>query len=49
LVLPPHWQMMGALETANGMILFGISTAFLFAIMQAYWPLLQRLLSPPRA
>jgi hypothetical protein len=40
LVLPPHWQMMGALEAANGMILFGIITAFLFAMMQV---------SPPRA
>jgi hypothetical protein len=24
--LQPHWQMMGALEAADGMLLFGIST-----------------------
>lgn len=42
LVLQPHWRMMGALEAANGMVLFGISTAFIFAVMQVYWPLLSR-------
>ena len=42
LTFPPHWQMMGALEAADGMILFGISTAFIFAMMQSYLPLLQR-------
>jgi hypothetical protein len=34
LVLQQHWQMMGALEAADGMLLFGISTAALFAVMQ---------------
>jgi hypothetical protein len=34
LSLAPYWRMMGALEAANGMLLFGISTAFLFAVMQ---------------
>ncbi len=34
-----HWQMMGALEAVDGMLLFGISTAFIFAVMQLYWPL----------
>ena len=29
----PHWQMMGALEALNGMILFGLTTAFLFAFL----------------
>jgi hypothetical protein len=37
LMLEPHWQMMGALEAANGMLLFGISTAFIFAEMQVFW------------
>src|SRR5438309_102416 len=37
LMLEPHWQMMGALEAADGMLLFGISTAFIFAEMQVYW------------
>jgi hypothetical protein len=36
LTLQPHWQMMGALEAANGMLLFGISTAFIFSVMQFY-------------
>jgi hypothetical protein len=36
-VLEPHWQMMGALEAANGMLLFGISTAFIYTVMQIYY------------
>jgi hypothetical protein len=40
--LQPHWQMMGALEAADGMLLFGISTAYIFAVMQVYWPMLSR-------
>jgi hypothetical protein len=35
--LQPHWQMMGALEAADGMLLFGISTAFIFTVMQFYY------------
>jgi hypothetical protein len=35
LVLQPHWQVMGALEAADGMLLFGISTAFIFTVMQS--------------
>jgi hypothetical protein len=35
-----HWRMMGAVEATNGMLLFGISTAFVFTVMQAYWPIL---------
>jgi len=42
LVLQRHWRMMGALEAADGMLLFGISTAYIFAVMQVYWPLLSR-------
>jgi hypothetical protein len=34
LSLAPQWRLMGALEAANGMLLFGISTAFAFAVMQ---------------
>src|SRR5215469_3292519 len=37
--LDPHWEMMGALEALNGMILFGLTTAFLFAMIQQIWPL----------
>jgi hypothetical protein len=40
LMLQRHWQMMGALEGADGMLLFGISTAYMFAVMQTYWPML---------
>jgi hypothetical protein len=42
LVLERHWRMMGALEATDGMLLFGISTAFIFTMMQAYWPLMTR-------
>src|SRR6516165_4825885 len=35
LTLEPHWRMMGALEGMDGMLLFGISTAYIFAVMQA--------------
>ena len=37
--LPVHWQLMGALEALNGMLLFGLTTAFLFAMIQGVWPL----------
>ena len=40
LVLERHWKMMGALEAMDGMLLFGISTAYIFAVMQGYWSLL---------
>ena len=39
LFLPPAWQLLGALEALNGMMLFGLTTAFLFAIIQRIWPL----------
>ncbi|MBW4093500.1 MAG: hypothetical protein HIU82_20730 [Proteobacteria bacterium] len=44
LSLQPHWQIMGALEAADGMLLFGISTAYIFAVMHAYWGVLSELL-----
>jgi hypothetical protein len=37
IMLHPHWQMMGALEAADGMLLFGISTAFIFTVMLFYY------------
>lgn len=40
--LAPHWQMMGALESLCGMLLFGLTTAFLFAAIQKIWPLGER-------
>jgi hypothetical protein len=38
LFLESRWQLMGALEALNGMLLFGLSTAFLFAMIQRVWP-----------
>jgi len=38
--LEQHWRMMGALEAFDGMLLFGISTAFIFAVLQIFWPIL---------
>ena len=35
--LANRWQLMGALESLNGWILFGMSTAFLFALVQEVW------------
>ena len=40
--LAPQWQMMGALEALNGMLLFGLTTAFLFAMIQEVWPVAVR-------
>jgi hypothetical protein len=42
--LENSWQLMGALEAADGMLLFGISTAFLFAVIDQVW----RMLTMPR-
>ena len=40
LTLHRHWQLMGALEAVDGMLLFGVSTAFLFTIAQVYWSMI---------
>jgi hypothetical protein len=37
LSLEDHWQLMGALEALNGWLLFGLTTAFLFAVIQKVW------------
>lgn len=39
LFLKDRWQLMGALEALDGMLLFGLTTAFLFAMIQRVWPL----------
>jgi len=39
LFLEPHWQLMGAIEALNGCLLFGLTTAFLFGIIQKIWVL----------
>ena len=33
LLMSPSWRLLGPLETANGMLLFGVSTAMVFAVM----------------
>jgi hypothetical protein len=35
--LEDHWHLMGALEALNGWLLFGLTTAFLFAMMEKFW------------
>ena len=42
LVLPARYRMISVLEGVNGVLLFGISTAFVFAVMQAYFLMLFR-------
>jgi hypothetical protein len=37
LTLEPRWQMMGALEALDGWIVFGITTAFIFAVIHKAW------------
>lgn len=41
-----EWSLLGPLEAANGMLLFGVSTAFLFTVMARIW---QKLLIPEAA
>jgi hypothetical protein len=38
LFLAPHWQLMGAIEALNGIILIGLTTAFLYGTLQRVWP-----------
>jgi hypothetical protein len=35
--LESRWQLMGSLEALNGWILFGLTTAFLFTVIQEVW------------
>ena len=36
LTLEAHWQLMGAMESLNGWLLFGLTTAFLFAVIEKF-------------
>ncbi|HJU10245.1 MAG TPA: hypothetical protein VJ728_05180 [Candidatus Binataceae bacterium] len=36
--LSPQWQLLGAMEALEGMLLFGLTTAFLFSIFSALSP-----------
>jgi hypothetical protein len=40
ITLAAPWRMMGALEAADGMLLFAISTAFMYAMFHAFWGML---------
>jgi hypothetical protein len=33
IVLPPQWKLLGPFEAVDGMLMFGISTAFIFAVV----------------
>lgn len=33
-LMTPSWRMLGPLEAANGMLMFGVSTAIIFAVIQ---------------
>ena len=34
IVLPPQWKLLGPLEAVAGMLMFGVSTALIFAVLQ---------------
>ena len=37
--LAQHWALMGAIEALNGLLLFGLTTAFLYGVIRRVWPL----------
>jgi hypothetical protein len=45
--LESQWQLLGAMEALNGWLLFGLTTAFLFAAIEKVWQLANR--DSPRA
>ena len=49
LTLQRHWQLMGALESVNGMLLFGIRTAWLFTVAQGYWFMIAAHVTPSKS
>jgi hypothetical protein len=40
--LEDHWRLLGAIEAMNGLILFGLTTAFFFAAIEEVWPVRRR-------
>jgi hypothetical protein len=34
IVLPPQWKLLGPFEAVNGMLMFGVSTALIFAVIR---------------
>jgi hypothetical protein len=49
LTLERHWQLMGALESVNGMLLFGVSTAWLFTVAQGHWFMIAEQVAPRKS
>jgi len=49
LTLAPHWLMMGALEAADGMLLFGASAALLIVVIQRIFAAVFAPPAPPQA
>jgi hypothetical protein len=45
--LERQWKLMGAIESANGVLLFGISTAFLATAISRFWGWFQRIAHEP--
>jgi len=37
--LEDRWRLLGAIEAVNGLLLFGLTTAFLYAAIHEVWPL----------
>ena len=33
-IMSPSWRLLGPLEAANGMLMFGVSTAMIFTVIQ---------------
>jgi hypothetical protein len=48
LFLAPRWRLLGALEALNGIMLFGLTTAFMYGTIQLVWPLERRRGHRPR-
>jgi len=45
--LEERWRLMGALEALNGIILIGLTTAFMYGMIQMTWPMERRELHLP--
>ncbi len=48
LALEYRWRLMGALEALNGWLLFGLTTAFLYTVVEKVWQLCNRVTSPTK-
>jgi len=46
--LADHWQLIGALEALNGVMLFGLTTAFLYGMIRTVLATRHRQVARPR-